>query len=266
MAAQQVTVIQVQGSEKKMKTTKESPRETYRGTAIITGVLFIVGTVAGILSVVFTGSILGDPNYLVKVSVNANQIALGALFVLIMGLALAMVPVVIFPILKKYNEVLALGYVVFRGALETVACFVTAISWLLLVNLGQDYASAGTPNAPYFLTLGNLFLKAADIGATMGAIVFPLGAMMLYVVFYQSKLIPRWLSIWGLIGVTLHLFATGLGGLFGLTGSMSTIQTVVALPIALQEMVMAVWLIVKGFDPSALASGPAKTGLNQGNK
>ena len=112
---QWVPVIQVQGSEKKMKTTKESPNETYRGTATITGILFIIGTVAGILSVVFTGSILGDPNYLIKVSANANQIALGALCVLIMGLALAMVPVVIFPILKKHNEVLALGYAVFRG-------------------------------------------------------------------------------------------------------------------------------------------------------
>jgi Domain of unknown function (DUF4386) len=249
-----------------VNTIKGSPRGTGRKTAIIVGVLYIIGTVAGILSVVFTGSILGDPDYLNKVSANQNQIVIGALLVLTMGLALAMVPVVIFPLLKKYNEVLALGYVVFRGALETVTYFVTAISWLLLVNLGQDYASAGTPNAPYFLTLGNLFLKAGEIGATMGAIVFPLGAIMLYVVFYQSKLIPRWLSIWGLIGVTLHLLATGLGGLFGLTGSMSTIQSVVALPIALQEMVMAVWLIVKGFDPSAFASGPAKTGLNQGNK
>jgi len=245
-----------------MNTTKGSPRGTYRGTATITGVLFIIGTVAGVLSVVFTGSILGDPDYLVKVSANANQIITGALFVLIMGFALAMVPVVIFPILKKYNEVLALGYVVFRGALETITYFVTAISWLLLVISSQEYGSAGTPNAPYFHTLGHLILKAADIGATTTAIVFPLGAMMFYVVLVQSKLIPRWLSIWGLIGVILHLLASGLGGMFGLTSSMSTVQTVVALPIALQEMVMAVWLIVKGFDPYALASGSAKTDMN----
>jgi hypothetical protein len=92
----------------------------------------------------------------------------------------------------------------------------------------------------------------------MTAIVFPLGAMMLYAVFYQSKLIPRWLSVWGLIGVTLHLFVTGLAGMFGLTNSMSTVQSVLALPIFLQELVMAIWLILKGFDASALATGAAE--------
>ena len=245
-----------------MNTIKGSLCGTDGKTAKIVGVLFIIGTVAGVLSVVFTGSILGDPDYLIKVSANTNQVALGALFVLIMGLALAMVPVVIFPILKKHNEVPALGYVVFRGALETFTYFVTVISWLLLIILSQEYGSAGASNAPYFHSLGDLILKASDIGATTTSIVFPLGAMMFYVVLVQSKLIPRWLSIWGLIGVVLTLFTSGLGGMFGLTGSMSTIQTVVALPIFLQEMVMAVWLIVKGFDPYALASGSAKTDMN----
>src|SRR5574341_1556222 len=93
---------------------------TNRKTATIVGVLYIIGTVAGILSVVFTGPILNDPDYLIKVSANENQILIGALFVLTMGFALALVPVMLFPIFKKYNEALALGYVVFRGALETV--------------------------------------------------------------------------------------------------------------------------------------------------
>ena len=196
---------------------------TNRTTATIVGVLFIIGTVAGVLSVVFTSPILNDLDYLIKVSANPNQIALGALFVLTMGFALAMVPVVIFPVLKKHNEVLALGYVVFRGGLETVTYLVSAISWLLLIPLSRNYALAAAPNVPYFHTMGNLILKAAEIGATTTSIVFPLGAMMFYVVLYQSKLIPRWLSVWGLIGVILHLLAAGLAGMFGITTSMSTI-------------------------------------------
>jgi hypothetical protein len=228
---------------------------TNRKIAAIAGTLFIIGTVAGVLSVVFTSSILNEPDYLIKVAANTNQIALGALCVLIMGLALAMIPVVIFPVLKKHNEVMALGYVVFRGALETFTYLVIVISWLALIILSQEYQIAGTSNAPYYQTLGNLLLKTAEIGATTTAIVFPLGAIMLYAVYYQSKLIPRWLSVWGLIGVILHLFATGLAGMFGLTNSMSTIQSVLALPIFLQEMVMAVWLIVKGFNPTAIDSG-----------
>ena len=88
---------------------------TYRKTAIIVGVLYIIGTVAGILSVVFTGSILDDPDYLAKVAANENQLIIGAFFVLIMGLALAMVPVMMFPILKKHNEALATWVCCFQG-------------------------------------------------------------------------------------------------------------------------------------------------------
>ena len=81
------------------------------------------------------------------------------LFVLLMGLSLAMVSVVLYPILRRYNEVLALGYVVFRGALETVTYFVTAISWLLLLALSQLYVQAGAPAASGFQVSGALLLK-----------------------------------------------------------------------------------------------------------
>ena len=98
---------------------------TNRKIAIIVGVLYIIGTVAGILSFVFAGSILDDPDYLVEVSANENQIIIGALLVLIMGFALAMVPAMLFPIFKKQNEPLALGAVIFRGVLEAVAYIAT---------------------------------------------------------------------------------------------------------------------------------------------
>ena len=92
---------------------------SYRRTAIIVGALFIIGDIAGVLSYVVTGGLLDGPDALTKIAASQNQVVLGALFVLVMGLALAMVPVVMFPIFKKYDEVLALGCVVFRGALET---------------------------------------------------------------------------------------------------------------------------------------------------
>ena len=228
------------------------------------GVLYIIGTVAGVLSVVFTSSILSGSDYLVKVAANANQIIIGALFVLIMGLVLAMVPVFLFPILKKQSLVLAVGYVVFRGALETVTYFATMISWLLLVILSQGYVQAGSAAAPDYSTLGNLLIKGANTGAALTAIVFPLGAIMLYVAFYRSRLIPRWLSVWGLIGVILNLIVTGLLGLFALGTSMPTfqVQDILNLPIFLQEMVMAVWLIAKGFDPTVIASLSARANTN----
>jgi hypothetical protein len=232
---------------------------TNRKTAIIVGVLYIIGTVAGVLSVVFTGPILEDPNYL-NVSANKNQIVIGALFVLTMGLALAMIPVLMFPISKKYNEALALGYVIFRGALETVTYIATVICWLLLLALSQLYVQSGASDASSFQALGTLLLEAEAIGS-ITTIVFILGALMFYYVLYQSKLIPRWISGWGLIAAIPYL-AAGLLVMFALIGPMSAIDTVLRLPLAVQEMVLAVWLIVKGFNPSAIASGSAKVNMN----
>jgi hypothetical protein len=228
---------------------------TNRKTAIIVGVLYIIGTVTGVLSVVFTQPILDDPDYLIKVSANGNQIIMGALFVLTMGLALAMVPVVMFPILKKHNEVLALGYVVFRGALETATYIAMVITWLFLLIVGREYVAAGAPNASYFQTLGSLLKEGNDSIAPILEIVFPLGALMFYYSLYQSKLIPRWLSGWGLIAAIPYL-AAGLYNMFG------SELVILMLPLGLQEMVMAVWLIVKGFNPSAIASLSAKTDTN----
>ena len=152
---------------------------SYRKTAIIVGVLYIIGTVAGILCKVFTGPIQNDLNLLTKVTANENQIIIGALFLLIMGLALAMVPVMMFPILKKQNEALALGYVVYRGALETVTTIAMVIGWLFLTILSQEYI-AGSPDASYFKTLGALLLKGHDSINPILIIVFSLGALMLY--------------------------------------------------------------------------------------
>ena len=230
-----------------------------RKTAILVGTLFIIGTVSGVLSVVFVKPVLDAPDFLAKIGASESQIVIGAILVLTMGLALAMVPVLMFPILRKQNEVLALGYVVFRGALETVTYIAVVISWLLLVPVGQAYVQDGIRDPSYLQALGVLARKAADYSATLTSIIFPLGALMFYSVLYQSKLIPRWLSVWGLIGVALHFVAAGLFGMFGFTGQMSMTQDLAALPIFIQEMVMALWLIVKGFDPSAIASESYQT-------
>jgi len=225
-------------------------------TARIVGVLYIIGTIAGMLSVVLTRPVLGGSDFLVNVSTHEIQIIAGALFVLIMGFALAMVPVMMFPLLKKYNEALALGYVVFRGALETVMYIVLAISWLLLIPVSQEYVKAGTPDASYFQTLGAVLLKGHDLIGPVQTIVFCLGALIFYYLLYQTKLIPRWLSGWGLIAIIPYL-AAGLLVLFGFFGPLSTSEIVLVFPLALQEMVMAVWLIVKGFNPSSIASASA---------
>jgi hypothetical protein len=231
--------------------------KTYRGTAIAVGVLYIVGTVAGVLSVVVTGPVVGAfgqpaPDYLARVSANAGRLELGALFVLIMGLSLALVPVLMYPLSRKYNEPLAIGYVVFRGALEPAGYFAWIFTFLYLVTLGRAYTAAGSPAASHYQTLGALLMVGRSWVSGVTEIVFPLGALMLYALLFQTRLIPRWISGWGLVGAAPYIGA-GVLLTLGLTGADSTLHSLLVAPIALQEMVMAVWLIAKGFNPSAIA-------------
>jgi hypothetical protein len=215
-----------------------------RKTAIIVGVLFIIGTVSGILGGIFTGPILDASDYLVQIVAHEAQIISGAFFVLLMGLALTMVPVMMFPIFKKENEALALGTVIFRGPLEATMYILMAVSWLLLILVSQEYAMNGKLGFAQFQALGAVLLKMNDMINPVLEIIFSLGALMFYTLFYQSRLIPRWLSGWGLIGAIVYL-AAGMMALFG-TG-----MDFLLAPLGLQEMVMAVWLIFKGFNNTA---------------
>jgi hypothetical protein len=233
----------------------------YRKTAIIVGILYVIGTVAGVLSVILTGPILGTSDFLARVAANPNQLLIGALLVLLMGLALSMVPALLFPIFRKIDEVLAAGYLIFRGALETVACISSVSLWLFLVVLGRQYLTTGVSDAALFQTLGAILRDGGDALNPIATFVFSLGALMLYTMLYRSQLIPRWISIWGFIAIVLHI-ARGFLVMFNLMSTFSAIDTIVNLPIALQEMVMAVWFIAKGFSPAALASLSAKTARN----
>lgn len=229
---------------------------TYKTMARTMGILYIIGTVSGILSRIVTGPILNAPDMLATISANGNPIPLGALFVLTMGLALALVPVVGYPVLRKQNEIFALGYVVFRGALEGVYYVAIVVSWLLLLPLSQVY-QAGSADAAHLQLWANVLLEAREIAA-FGAVVFCLGGLMFYTLLFQSKLVPQWLSGWGLLALIMNL-AAGLCVMFGLFNPVSTISDVLQIPIFFQEMALAVWLIVKGFNPSTIAVLSAKT-------
>jgi hypothetical protein len=219
---------------------------TYKKTAVLVGLFFIIGTVSGVLSVIFLGSFLEDPEYLANIALNNISIISGVLCILTMGFSLTMVPILLYPIFKSYNAVLAMGAVVFRGALEAVVYMAQAVLWLLLLTVSQEFRSLGSTEITIFQHLGDILLQADVWLAHVLSIVFSLGALMIYWVFYRMKLIPNWLSIWGLIGGLLY-FVSPITGLFGLDLGF------LMLPLAVQEMVLALWLIIKGFNPNAIA-------------
>lgn len=227
-------------------------------TARITGILFIVATVAGLLGSGLTGSIVGAPDYLVQIAANKNLIVVGALLAFVAAAGSAGIAIALYPVLRKYNERLALGSVGFR-LIEGVFYIVGILGLLSLLSLSQEYASSGPQGASTFQVLGTL-ISAIRVwtGFVLGVIAFCLGAAMYYYVLYRSRLIPRWLSAWGLAGLAL-LFSMTLLIAFGeRTSGPSGMQVLLAIPLALQEMVLGVWLMVKGFNPSAVASTSAK--------
>jgi len=229
-----------------------------RKIAIIAGVLFIIATVASVLGTLFSKPILDAPDYLIDISANGNQVTIGALLAFIAALASASIAISLYPILRKYNEGLALGAVGFR-LIEAVFNIARVMGLLLLLTLSQEFVKAGAPDSSYFQTSGVLIVAGRDWMGNVGSLLpFCLGALMYYYIFYQTRLIPRWLSGWGLVGAALCMVA-GMLVMFRVIGPMSTTQIVLAVPIGLQEMVLAVWLIVKGFNPSVIASGSAET-------
>ena len=239
-----------------MNTIKASPQGTNRKTAAVVGVLFIIGTVSGVLMLPLLGNTLNAPDYLTKISANQGQMLIAALLQFIMGVACAGIGLALYPILKKYNEGLAIGAVGFR-IIEGVGDIVAAISFIALLALSQEFVKAGAPDSSYFQTAGVL-INAGDEWLSNGAMLlcWVIGAFMYYSLFYQYRLVPRWLSVWGLVGITLVTIGGVLVMLHIIPG-FGTIQRVLNLPIFPQEMVFAVWLIAKGVNPSAVASGAA---------
>ena len=219
----------------------------------MTGILFIACTGAAIVSGAFLLPILETSDYLVQISSHTADVMLGALFYFIMAAFGASIVLPMYPILKKHSESMALGAVGFRlieGAIFMVGVFLV----MSLVPLSLGFVDAGTPANSPFQTLGEILVAGytIDHAVVPGVFAFSVGALMYYTIFYQTKLVPRWLSIWGIIGVLLGI-ANGVIDLFGGV-PIETISMLLDLPIFINEMVLAVWLIVKGFDTSVLSN------------
>ena len=238
---------------------------TYRKTAVIVGILFIIGTVSGVLAGGVTAPIRAGSTYPLNISASETLWISGTLLVLLMGLSLAMVPVLLYPIFKKHNETLAFGSVLFRGVLEAVCETLLVISMFLLLTVSEISGKTGAADASNVQTLGSMLIAAGDWIPQIGGIVFSVGTLMFFALFYQTRLIPRWLSVWGLIGAILYFFAQ-IGSMVSPLHVAPEIGVGIGLllvPTAIQEMVFAVWLIVKGFNASAFAPSSAKPATSE---
>lgn len=239
-----------------MNTTNVGFQETYRKNAISVGVIFIIASVLNVLGEKsFLEPLLDAPDYLLKISANENQVIVGSLLVLLSAFACAGIAIGLYPALRRHHRALALGSVGFR-VIESMLYILGVICSLSLITLSKGYVKAGASNASFQVS-GTLLLAVKDWAGLLSIVSFTLGALMYYYIFYRSKLIPRWLSVWGLVAAASSL-TCALLTIFGQLIPFSTVFILMQLPIGLQELVLAVWLIVKGFNPSAVASSAAR--------
>jgi len=209
-----------------------------RRAATIIGVLYIIGTASGVAGMAIMPSFAAGSDILAQVAAHRGVTVFGALLVLTMAFSLAALPAVFYPIGRRFSEALSMGYVIFRGALEGMIYVLSAFMWLVLVAMSARPTGAAPIAA---------MLQAAQgiVWEQLVALPFVVGALMFYWVLYSARLVPRWLSIWGLVGALFYV-AAPLARMAGLN------LDILMGPLAIQEMVFAIWLIVRGFNADAL--------------
>jgi hypothetical protein len=215
-----------------------------RRISIATGALFIVATVAAVAAAALLPTLTG-PDYLAGVADHANRMAASALVYLIAAGTSVGIAIALYPLLKKTNAALAVGAVVFR-TIEAAFYSAAVVSLLSITTLGRQLATAPAAHRPSIQVLADYALNVRDHSTLAGVFAFSVGSFMYSVVFYRSRLVPCWLSAWSMAGALLMATACLLS-LF--SDDPVTGYYPLFLPVAAWELVIAVWLLVKGFSP-----------------
>ncbi len=221
----------------------------YKILARLSGIFFLTAFVGGIFGLTLLKPALESTVDLNAIAENDTEVILGALGILFMAISCALIAVPMYPILRKRNEAMALTSIVFR-TLESMAHIIYVISMITLVRLSQMYVDAGSPSDdPSYQTIAAVLHELQ--GIQLSVALFAIGAFMYYFLFYQTKLIPKWLAAWGMIGVAVN-FVNVISLTLGLYGSESIIAIISEIPLASNELILAFWLIIKGYNSDAL--------------
>lgn len=226
--------------------------DTNKRAATILGVLYILAAVMAVLGLILYSPILNGPDYLMQGAEHKNQVILGAIMELLVVCSVIGTAVWFFPVLRKYHESIALWYLCFRF-LEAVLITIGIISVLSLLTLSQEFVATAAPNASAFQASGTVLIAIHAWTFLLGpALMLGINTAMYSSLLYKSRLVPRLIAVMGLIGAPL-VFLEAVLALFGVISQVSVWGALLALPVAAYEMTLAVWLIVKGFNPAAIA-------------
>ncbi len=235
---------------------------TYRTNAVTAGALYFLGTAFGVtgaivggevLSSIVTSKPLAGVEVLGLVAANSSRLTGGAFFTLMMGISLVTMTIFLYPLFRKDSEELAGGMLLFRGALEGTGYMLSTLCILALIALSNEYVATGADSAA-LRSVGNFLYEFDARMSPVLSLMFIIGATFLYVSFYRTRLIPRWLSVWGLIGA-VGVIAYILLDFFHMDNGIGFYLQMVIAP---QELVMGLWLIIAGFNRAAIAALFAK--------
>jgi len=224
------------------------------------GWLFVAATAAGVASVLVMSSALDDDDLLAAVSSHQGSLLLGELLIFVMLTSMVGTAVLLYPVLRNRSETLALSYALAR-AFEVVIISVGLVAGLLLLPLSWEHGASSGGDASSAEVVAASLKAAGDWTGYLGAqMVFSVSALVLNLAFYRYQLVPRWLSVWGLVGVPM-MFASGMLVMVESLNSGASTLNLLVVPLAVQEMVMAIWLITRGFRdvdqrPRRSMSGP----------
>ncbi|OQY43377.1 MAG: hypothetical protein B6242_14805 [Anaerolineaceae bacterium 4572_78] len=225
-----------------------------RTTARTFGIFFIITFLAYGIGSGFIETLGTGPDFLSNVHDNQSMIVFGVILMALVHTFLNIgMPVILLPILKRYNERLTYGYLSAAIA-STVTLVVGALLLLLLIPLSDEFVKAGPAAAPYFETMGIIFKKGSVFAYHLGMALWSIGGVMFVSVLYKSKLIPRPMSVWGIIGYIVLIS----GSVMELFAHNDIVEIASVVPGGLFEITLSIWLIAKGFSPSAIASLTAK--------
>jgi hypothetical protein len=225
-------------------TRRRVPMTSLRKTALIAGVVYLI-TFISIPTLALYGPVRDDPTYILGAGPDTPAL-MGAALEIIVALACIGTAVVLYPVVKRQNEGMALGFVASR-TLEAAMLFTGVASILSLVTLHQDLGTATGSDAAMLVTVGASQVATYHWAFTLGGSLMPgINAILLGSLLYRSGLVPRIIPLIGLIAAPLHLTAVILT-MFGVVDRISTVTGIAAVPIAVWEFSLGVYLIVKGF-------------------
>ncbi len=238
--------------------TSAIPVDPLRRTAFLAGALYLTTFAASIPALFVLDPVLSDPNYIVGPGAD-TRVVLGGLLDIVNALACIGTAVVLFPVVKRQNESLALGFVTSR-LLEAAIISIGVVSLLAVVTLRRDSAGAAGADADSLVDVGASLVAVRDWTFLLGpGVMAAINALLLGTLMYRSGLVPRAIPLMGLIGAPLLLSAK-IGTIFGVNDDVSLWSLIALAPIFSWELSLGVWLVVKGFRPSLVTTGAIHSG------